>query len=108
MRLLDPGSGNDVGAADLGRRWSQKGKLARDLVAVGWENLSLGSGRGASPAPPATARPATAPPATARPATGLTRQGGAQYRLGGPSLAGVLARRRVGGRRGQRDAGAAR
>ena len=37
MRVLDPG--DDTSAAELGHRWAREGKLARELVAVGWEEL---------------------------------------------------------------------
>ena len=53
MRLLDSRVGGEVTAAALGRRWSQHGKLARNLVAEGWKTLLLETGRGVSPAAPA-------------------------------------------------------
>ena len=50
MRVLDPG--DDTSAAELGHRWAREGKLARELVAVGWEEL-LDKG----PDPPVPGKP---------------------------------------------------
>ena len=49
MRVLDPG--DDTSAAELGHRWAREGKLARELVAVGWEEL-LDEGPDADPSVP--------------------------------------------------------